>query len=128
MSNDVEADFARLHGTSQIGASGFNAAKTHPLFGAVHSFALAHKYGQADPYTYINNPRLRTVDTRDAALAGLQSVGARFRARNSQQVQTAAPTQAPAPTVNVQGMINALAGTQPTSTAKKTPPSANWIG
>lgn len=128
MSDDVEADFARLHGTSQVGVSGFNAAKTHPVFGALHSFALAHRYGQADPYTYMNNPGLRSLDTRDAALAGLQSLGARFRARNTQQVQTAAPTQAPAPTVNVAAMTTALAGVKPTPVVKKTPPPTNFIG
>lgn len=128
MSDDVEADFARLHGTSQIGASGFNAAKAHPLFGAVHSVVLAQKYGGADPYTYMQNPRLRSIDTRDAALAGLQGLGARFRNRNSQQVQAAAPTQAPAPTVDPQAMINAMAGKKPAPSFQKTPPPSNHVG
>lgn len=79
MSDDVNADFARLHGTAQIGASGFDATAKHPLFSTLHSYALAHKYGQESPQTYMNNPRLRTMDTRQAAMQGLQSAGAGVR-------------------------------------------------
>lgn len=75
MSDDVNADFGRLQQTAQIGASGFDATKTHPVFGALHSFALSHKYGQADPYTYMRNPNLRAMDTRAAAFQGMQKLG-----------------------------------------------------
>lgn len=74
MSQDVAGDFARLHGTAQIGATGLGI-KTHPLFSAAHSLILSHKYGQADPYTYMKNPHLRAMDTRQAALEGLQTAG-----------------------------------------------------
>lgn len=75
MSDDVNADFGRLQGTAQTGVSGFNAAGRHPLFSAAHSFILAHKYGQADPQTYMRNPGLRQMDTRQAAMEGLQKAG-----------------------------------------------------
>lgn len=75
MSDDVEADFARLHGVAQIGHAGFNAAGQHPLFSAVHSFTLAHKYGKEDPRTYMRNPGLRQMDTREAAMQGMQKLG-----------------------------------------------------
>jgi hypothetical protein len=79
MSDDVNADFERLHGVAQIGHSGFNAAGQHPVFSAAHSFFLAHKYGKEDPGTYLRNPGLRRMDTRQAALEGLQSAGAGVR-------------------------------------------------
>jgi hypothetical protein len=79
MSADVDADFARLHATTQVGVGGFDATKKHPLFSAVHSFALAHRYGKEDPATYMKNPGLRTMDTREAAIRGMQSAGDRVR-------------------------------------------------
>lgn len=78
MSQDVAGDFARLHGTAQTGAEGLGV-KAHPLFSAVHSLALAHRYGQQDPQTYMRNPNLRALDTREAAFRGLQSAGGRVQ-------------------------------------------------
>jgi hypothetical protein len=75
MSSDINADFSRLQGTAEIGVTGFNAAGTHPLFAAAHSFALAHRYGHTDPYTYMRNPGLRALDTRQAAMEGMQKLG-----------------------------------------------------
>jgi hypothetical protein len=69
---NVSEDFSRLHGTAAGAAEGFNPTKTHPVFGAVHSMILAHRYGKADPHTYMNNPGLRAMDTREAAFQGLQ--------------------------------------------------------
>jgi hypothetical protein len=75
MSDDVNADFARLHGIAQLGASGFDMTKGHPLFTATHSMILAHKYGREDVQTYMRHPGLRSMDTRQAALESLQSAG-----------------------------------------------------
>jgi hypothetical protein len=79
MSNDVDADFARLHATAQMGASSFDASKRHPLFSTFHSYVLAHKYGKEDPQTYMRNPGLRSMDTRQATIEGMQKAGAGVR-------------------------------------------------
>lgn len=79
MSDDISGDFERLHQTTRIGLSGFNAAAPHPLFSAAHSFVLAHKYGKEDPRTYYRNPGLKNMDTRQAALEGMQKAGGAVR-------------------------------------------------
>jgi hypothetical protein len=75
MSDDVSGDFERLHGTAQAGAEGFDMGKAHPVFGAVHSLILAHKYGEGSFQDYLRNPGLRQMDTRDAALQGMRKAG-----------------------------------------------------
>lgn len=105
MSDDVHADFERLHSVARTGVTGFNAAKAHPVFSALHSLTLAHKYGKEDPQTYMRNPGLRSMDTRQAALEGLQSAGAGVRryadrfAAMPQPFDMSTVTTAPSPTV-----------------------------
>lgn len=76
MSMNPNQDFARLHATTQAAAANLDPSKQHPLFSRAHSFILAHKYGNGreDFHAYMNHPRLRQMDTRDAAIKGLQSL------------------------------------------------------
>jgi hypothetical protein len=112
---NVSEDFSRLHGTAAGAAEGFNPTKTHPVFGAIHSMVLGHKYGN-DPYMYMNNPGLRAMDTREAAFQGLQKVGAGIQ-RYSQRFKRAQPSPA---------VTSPAAPTAPTP--KPGPPPSNWIG
>ena len=113
--DDATADFARLQGTAEQTASNYNQPGGHPIFSAIHSFVLAHRYGYETPMTYMNNPGLRAMDTRDAAFRGLQNMGAginRWRAdRNgTTTVQTPQPGLAtPRPYGNVPKPQNPLA-------------------
>lgn len=124
MSDDINADFERLHGVAQVGHSGFNAAKPHPVFSAVHSFFLAHKYGKEDPGTYLRNPGLRNMDTRQAALEGLQSAGAGVR-RGIDYLRPSIPGPVPTmpgPTVSTPTMPAPATFTKRTYSARMTPP------
>lgn len=95
MSIDVNADFARLHHVAQKGAAGIDLSKPHPLFTASHSMILAHKYGKEDVQTYMNNPRLRQMDTRQAAMEGMQKLGEGVR-RASDYYRPSVPGPVPA--------------------------------
>jgi len=124
MSDDVNADFGRLHAVSRVGVSGFNAAGTHPLFSAVHSFALAHRYGKEDPQTYMRNPGLRTMDTRQAALEGMQQAGGAVR-RGIDYLMPSIPKPpgpVPPPTTGVPTMPAPSTFTKRTYSQRMTPP------
>lgn len=126
---NVGEDFARLHGTAQGAASGFDPNKTHPLFGAVHSIILAQRYGR-DPYMYLRNPGLRAMDTRQAAFRGLQKVGQkikRYRPGGTPGVGVTPDTPAEEPKKPdvAQAMYDAF--TRQPAPGPTVPPS-NWIG
>lgn len=118
---NVSEDFSRLHGTAAGAAESFNPTKTHPVFGAAHSMILAHRYGKEDPHTYMNNPGLRAMDTREAAFQGLQKVGAGIK-RYSQRFKGAQPSPA------VTSPAAPTAPTPATPKPKPGPPPSNWIG
>lgn len=101
---DVTDDFARLHATVPSPTSLSFGGRPSPVFSAVHSVALAAKYGREDPLTYMRNPGLRSLDTRQAAFDGLQAAGAglqrgyqRLRGVQSTQAPAASPTAAQSP-------------------------------
>lgn len=107
---------------------------SHPLFSAVQSVVLGRKYG-INPLIYMHNPGLRSLDTRQAALETLQSVGSnvkRWRAGNTPTV----PSPAAGP-VNYARPIGAQKPQQPPNPLArryapfKNPgqaPPTNWIG
>jgi len=123
MSDDVTNDFARLHETAQTGASGLGV-KTHPLFGAAHSMILAQKYGKADPYTYMNSPGLRAMDTRQAALEGMRTAGGTVR-RASDMYRPSIPGPVPpmpGPTTSAPEMPSPAKFTKRTYSQPTSPP------
>lgn len=111
---NVSEDFSRLHGTATGAAESFDATKTHPVFGAAHSMILAHRYGKADPYTYMNHPGLRGMDTRQAALEGMQKLGEGVRRVTDMYRPSIPGPLPPMPGVN--------------RPAPPTPPPSDWIG
>lgn len=124
MSDDVNADFERLHGVAQIGHAGFNAAKPHPLFSGLQSLILAHKYGKEDVHTYMRNPGLRNLDTRQAALEGMQQAGGAVR-RGIDYLRPSIPQPPgplPAPTTGVPTMPAPATFTKRTYSARMSPP------
>ena len=71
----------------------------HPLFSAVHSVILAHRYGdQFDlhPLDYYNHPELRSAHTRMAMNEGLQAAAQRF-GRGPRSGGTPPPAAGPVP-------------------------------
>lgn len=124
MSDDINADFQRLHSVARTGLTGFNAAKPHPLFSAAHSYVLAHRYGKEDPTTYYRNPGLRNMDTRQAALEGMQKAGGAVR-RGIDYLMPSIPGPVgpiPAPTTGVPTMPAPATFTKRTYSARMTPP------
>jgi hypothetical protein len=111
LQEEVQSNAAGMSAVSEQTAAQMGQKREggHPLFSAVQSVILGRKYG-INPLVYHQNPGLRTLDTRQAALEGLQSVGSsvkRWRAGNAPTVPSPTPQPAAQP---------------------KTPPPSNWIG
>jgi hypothetical protein len=126
---NVNADFGRLQGTAEQTASTFNQPGTHPIFSAIHSFVLAHRYGNESPWTYMNNPGLRAMDTREAAFEGLQKVGATVKRWRAGSTAPTVPSPTPQPAAQPIPKVVPLAqhmaqagGKPPTYSQPMTPP------
>lgn len=127
MSDDVNADFARLHAITQAGAANFNMTRTHPVFAGAHSLLLAHKYGKEDPYTYMRNPHLRAMDTREAALDSLRAAGSGVR-RYADMYRPSIPgpvPEMPAPNTTVPTSPGAYKFSQRSYSKPMTPPGTS---